>query len=212
MARPPSALRLLYTAVAPFYDRIVPHVSSRARTLGRRRLHIEDGESVLEVGIGPGRTLAALVKVNPSGWTEGIDATPAMCAQARHRLSNSPHARYGIRPGTATALPYSDDTFDAVFSSYTIDVLPSPQIRPALAELHRVVRPTGRLVLVYMAPPEHPLERTWAAVARCCPLLLGGDRPLDLQRSLRKTGFSIQSHTTHTQLGLRSAIVRAIPA
>lgn len=212
MNRTPEALRRLYTAVAPIYDQFVPYVSSRALALARRQLHVVDRERILDVGTGTGRTLALLARANPSGWTEGLDTTPAMLTRARRRLSRCSHTRYGIRRGTATALPYPKDTFDAVFSSYTLDVLPRSQLRPALAELHRVVRPTGRLVLVYMAPPVRPIEHLWAAIARYCPAVLGGDRPLHLKSPLRETGFSISSYATRTQLGLRSAIVRAVPS
>lgn len=208
----PRRLRAFYTGIAPFYNVVVPPLSSTARTLGRRWLQINDGEHLLDLGTGTGLALIDLVAANPSGWTEGLDATPAMLAQTRRRLARCEHQRYGLRLGTATALPYPDDAFDAVFSSYTIDVLPTPQIRPTLREVHRVLRPTGRLVLVYMSPPVHPVERLWANVARFWPLLLGGDRPIDLHPSLSDTDFSIQAHTTRTQLGLRSAIVRAAPA
>lgn len=202
----------MYTGLAPIYDSVVPFVSSRARTLGTTWLGLRDGEWVLDIGTGTGLALPDLLAATPSGWTEAIDSTPAMLERARRRLAGIDHHRYGLRYGTATALPYPADAFDAVFSSYTIDVLPADHIRTALQEIHRVLRPEGRLVLVYMAPPVRPIEKVWETVARYAPLLLGGDRPLPLRRTLPNTGFSIQAHTTRTQLGLRSAIVRATPA
>ena len=209
--RTPTTLRRIYRVLAPVYDRLVPLVSSRARERGRTWLHVQDGEQVLDVGTGTGLALRPLVAANPSGWTEGLDPSPAMLTHARRRLRECPHRRYGLRVGDATALPYPDDTFDAVFSSYAVDVLPETALPTALAELRRVLCPEGRLALVYLAPPRTPPERLWATLARHCPPLLGGDRPIDLPALLPEHGFDVQAQTTCTQLGLRSGLLRARP-
>ena len=210
--RTPTALRRIYRGLAPFYDHMVPLVSSRPRRTGCEWVQVQDGEQVLDVGTGTGLALRRLVAANPSGWTEGLDASPAMLTHARRRLRTCPHRRYGLRVGDATALPSPDDTFDAVFSSYVVDVLQEPALPAALAELRRVLRPEGRLVLVYLTPPRTLPERLWATIARHCPLLLGGDRPVALRTRLRDVDFSVEAHTTFTQLGLRSGLLRAHPA
>src|SRR6056297_1035585 len=96
-SRHPAILRRVYTALAPVYDGLVPHVSGRALALGRRWLDVRDGERILDVGTGPGRTLRALAAANPTGWTEGIDRTPAMVRRARRQLASLPHRRHGVR-------------------------------------------------------------------------------------------------------------------
>jgi len=191
---------------------LVPYVSSEARTLGRAWLAVQDGERVLDVGTGTGLALSPLAAANPGGWTEGVDLSPVMLHHARRRMADCNHARYGLRHADATDLPYSSDTFDAVFSSYLLDVLPAPQIRPALRELRRVLRPEGRFVLVYLSAPQRPIEHLWAVLARSLPPLAGGARPVALQRPLHECGFEIDAHTTCTQAGLRSAVTRAAPS
>lgn len=210
--RHPALLRRVYTALAPVYDGLVPHVSGRAQALGLREFDVQNGERVLDVGTGPGRVLRALATANSNGWTEGIDRTPAMVRRARRRLAALPHRRHGVRRADATALPYPDDAFDALFSSYVVDVLPESGMTSALREMRRVLRPDGRLVLVYMAPPRRPAERLWAALGYHCPPLLGGDRPVDLRTRLPEAGFTVEAHTTCTQLALRSGLLRAHPA
>lgn len=206
------ALARAYGRLAPLYDRLVPLVSSRARGLGCRWLGVRNGERVLDVGTGTGLALAPLVAANPTGWTEGVDASPSMLARARRRMRRVGGRRYRLRRGDAAALPYPDDAFDAIFSGYVVDVLPAPTIPRVLRELRRVLREDGRLVLVYWAPPRRPLEHLWAALARRVPLLFGGGRPLDLRPALRRRGFAVRRSTTRSQLGLRSGVVRAAPA
>jgi demethylmenaquinone methyltransferase/2-methoxy-6-polyprenyl-1,4-benzoquinol methylase len=197
--------------LAPWYDRLVPIVSSRARSVGHAWLAVQDGERVLDVGTGTGLGLAPLVRANSRGWTVGVDLTSAMLRRARARLARGPHDRYALRRARAEALPYAANTFDAVFSSYLIDVLPRAHIRPALAEMRRVLRPGGRLTLVHLAPPVRPAERLWARLAHHAPRLLGGARPVDVRPALRRVGFSVQRTTSCSQLGLRSGIAHARP-
>jgi ubiquinone/menaquinone biosynthesis C-methylase UbiE len=210
--RSPPALRFTYTGLSLLYDIFVPTVSSRARTLGLSWLDVEDGEQILEVGTGTGLAFQHLVGVNPRGWTVGVDLTPAMLEQARARISSVPDGCYELREAQATALPYATNTFDAVFSSYLIDVLSSPRIRRFLSEMRRVLRPKGRLVLVYWAPPHRRVERLWSLLAHALPPLFGGARPVTLQGPLRECGFRVLNHTTRVQAGLRSAITRASPS
>jgi demethylmenaquinone methyltransferase/2-methoxy-6-polyprenyl-1,4-benzoquinol methylase len=209
--RSPPRLRRLYRGLAPLYEWVVPWISSRARTLGRTWLDVTDGDRVLDVGTGPGRSLRALAAATPSGWVDGIDLTPAMAARARRRLAASPYDRYRVRVGRATALPYPDDAYDAVVSSYMVDVLPASDIGAALREMRRVLRPEGRLVLVHLSPPVHPVERAWAGLARRGSVLLGGARPIALAEPVRRAGFSIEATAARTQLGLRSGLLRARP-
>lgn len=204
-------LQATYTGLAPIYDALVPNISSEARATGQSSLQVQDGEQVLDVGTGTGLALRALVAANPSGWTEGVDATPAMLARARRRLADCDQDRYRLRFARAADLPYPADAFDAVFSSYLVDVLPRNQLRPALGEMRRVLRAQGRLVLVYLTAPERRIERLWVQCACLFVPLFGGARPIHAQSALRDCGFEVQTQTTRSQLGLRSVITKATP-
>jgi len=204
-------MKRLYTALAPVYGRLVPFVSSRARSLGLCWLDVRTGDRVLDVGCGTGRALIQLAQSTPAGRIDGIDVTAAMVSRTRNRLTGPPQVRTRIMRGCAQDLPYPNDTFDAVFSSYLVDVLPRPSVTPALHEMRRVLRPYGRLVLVVLAPPLRPVGRLWTALAHAAPLVLGGARPLRPTPFLAASGFSVQRATTQSQLGLRSGIIRAVP-
>jgi len=207
-----STLRSTYTSLAPLYDHLVPLVSDRARALGLSWLEVQNSERVLDVGTGTGLALQPLARSNADGWTDGVDLTPAMLRRARRRLARVSHEQYRLHEAPATALPFPDSTFDAVFSSYLVDVLPNNQIVPALQEMHRVLRPHGRLVLVHMDRPRRPIEHFWTTLGRRLPFLLGGARPVALQDPLQTCGLRVRSRATCVQAGLRSAVVRAVPS
>lgn len=204
-----SGLRARYQWIASIYDALVPYVSSKARNQALSWLAVSDGERILDVGTGTGLGLYRLATANPHGWTEGVDGTPAMLDRARQRMRECPHVRYGLRRADATALPYPDDTFDAVFSSYVLDVLPPTDRRRVLVEMNRVLRPGGRVGLVFVTHPQQAIEHFWSGLARVAPSLTGGARPICLQKPLRECGFAVCTHATHRQVGLRSAVIGA---
>ena len=94
-----------------------PEVASqRAKTL--EVLSLVPGEAVLDVGCGVGQLSSELaVVVGPSGRVCGVDTSPAMIARASARLRGNEEAEaapleYSV--GSAVALPFPDDSFDAI--------------------------------------------------------------------------------------------------
>jgi len=77
-------------------------------------------------------------------------------------------ARVGTLPpgwnarGDALSLPLDDRKFQVAVASYVLHVLPPAHLRVALTELHRVLRPGGRLVTVTPADPSRGLARAVA--------------------------------------------------
>ncbi len=118
-------------------------VAQRARVLDLLAPGV--GEQVLDVGVGPGllaREVARLVGEN--GRLVGLDNAPAMVAAAAQRLSD--FAQVQIRHGDASKLDFVDGAFDAAVSTQVYEyVSDMPQ---ALAELHRVLRPGGRALIL----------------------------------------------------------------
>ncbi|HEX8053693.1 MAG TPA: methyltransferase domain-containing protein [Thermoleophilaceae bacterium] len=116
----------------------------RRRRLVREAVAAAPGERILDVGCGPGYYVAELAEeVGPDGTVTGIDQSPAMLAVARDRCKSLPGTSFG--EGEATALPFDDASFDAVLSVQVMEYV--PDVAAALAEVHRVLRPGGRVVL-----------------------------------------------------------------
>jgi ubiquinone/menaquinone biosynthesis C-methylase UbiE len=117
----------------------------RQRTLALANL--QPGERALDVGCGTG-TLALAVqrRVGASGYVAGIDPSPQQIAYARVKATRG-HAPTDFQLGVIERLPFPDQSFDAVFSTLMMHHLPAPLKRQGLAEIARVLKPGGRLVI-----------------------------------------------------------------
>jgi SAM-dependent methyltransferase len=102
------------------------------------------GEHILEIGFGPGIGLVELARAAPELRVEGIDPSSAMVAAARRRTRRFGQ-RVQVREGSAASLPWGDAVFDAVCSTNSVQLW-QPRTG-SLAEVLRVLRPGGRLVL-----------------------------------------------------------------
>ena len=186
---PKSAIPHTYQRIAPTHDWLAVLVEARARRLGLTWFDAQDGETLLEVAVGTGLSFQHLLRANPSGWTEGVDLTPAMLRKARRRAERAPTDRYRLREGDAYALDAPDHAYDGVLNSYMFDLLPVDDFVPVLREFKRVLRPGGRLVQVNMASAERWYQRGWETLYRLHPALLGGCRGVRTAPFLRRAGF-----------------------
>lgn len=109
-------------------------------------LHIQPGEHVLDVGCGSGHSIELLVPLVAQGSVSGVDPSAIMVSRAQHRNAHSlPASRVVIETAAVEALPFVDETFDAVMSVHTAYFW--PDFGRALTEIRRVLRPGGRLAL-----------------------------------------------------------------
>ena len=105
------------------------------------------GERVLDVGSGSGvDALLAARAVGPQGRVVGIDLTAEMVGLARDAARQAKLSNLEFREGQAEALPLADASIDVVLSNNVLNHLVIDKPR-ALAELRRVLRPGGRLLL-----------------------------------------------------------------
>ncbi|MCC5859642.1 MAG: methyltransferase domain-containing protein [Ectothiorhodospiraceae bacterium] len=128
------------------YDRI-SHGILDAIEHAVNRLEPEGAERILDVATGTGWAARRLAERNPD--VTGVDFAPEMLSAAR-RLASTRGLDITFMEGDAEALPFEDGAFDAVISTFGVMFAQHPE--DAAAELSRVCRPGGRLVLAVWTP------------------------------------------------------------
>ncbi len=189
--------RAFYDRISGAYDLLADASERSARLTGLAALALQPGERVLELGFGTGNEILDLAsKVGASGQVCGVDLSPGMLAVAREKLAGaSLAAPVDLREGDARQLPFGEATFDAVYSSFTLELFPEADVPRVLAEVRRVLRPGGRLGVVSMTlvpPGAQPsaLERAYVWMHRHFPHLVDC-RPIDLAGTLKTAGFRV---------------------
>lgn len=207
----------VYSRLAPLYKVWQRLVHGRSFQAALELAAVHNGERVLEVAVGPGTVFESLARSNPDGLTIGLDLTPGMLASTRRRLDRASLTKPALCLADARRLPFADASFDLVFSSYFFDLLSAADIETALAEMRRVLRPSGRLVIVYLCcgnspgkgPSKGGFDRLWNALYWLAPLLLGGCRPISLTSYLPSAGFRITDRRRITERGVPTEIILA---
>jgi len=116
----------------------------RRRRLVREALAPAAGERIADVGCGPGFYVNELAElVGAEGFVAGVDVSTAMLGVAAGRSAGRDNVAF--HEGDATAVPLPDAGFDAALSVQVLEYV--QDATAGLRELHRVVRPGGRVVV-----------------------------------------------------------------
>ena len=187
--------RAFYDKISGVYDLLSEHSEGPIRRLGLEKLKLADGQQVLEIGYATGHSLVELAEaVGSSGKVFGIDLSEGMRSRAQARVAHEHlEGRVELSTGDATQLPYDDETLDAVFMSFTLELFDTPEIPKVLAECKRVLRPFGRIGVVAITKEGHNglAVETYEWTHRHFPNLLDC-RPIYAHRSLEDAGFCIR--------------------
>jgi ubiquinone/menaquinone biosynthesis C-methylase UbiE len=135
-------VRRLWQRAAPSYDRQMRVVEKLHFGGGRAWVCSQAGGDTLEVAIGTGRNLEFYPPGTP---LTGIDLSAAMLDIARTHAADLGR-EVELIDGDAQALPFEDSSFDTVVC--TLSLCNIPDDRAAIAEMHRVLRPSGRVLLL----------------------------------------------------------------
>jgi demethylmenaquinone methyltransferase/2-methoxy-6-polyprenyl-1,4-benzoquinol methylase len=162
----PDAVRGMFDRIAPVYDAM-----NRVMTAGLdrswRRLTVEavvqPGDRVLDACCGTGDLAVAAER--EGGIVTGLDFSPRMLERARKKSETVTWIE-----GDLLALPFDEGSFDAATVGFGVRNV--ADLEAALAELHRVLRPGGRLAILEITQPRgglRPFFSLW--FERIVPLL-----------------------------------------
>ena len=113
------------------------------------------GQTVVDLGSGAGLDLfLAAQKVGPTGHVIGIDMTPEMIERAQANIAAAGIRNVEVRQGIIEDMPVESGTVDWVISNCVINL--SPQKGKVFSEIHRVLRPGGRMLVSDVMVKELP--------------------------------------------------------
>jgi ubiquinone/menaquinone biosynthesis C-methylase UbiE len=176
---------------ARYYDPLVSVLMAGRRARLRRNTvelaQIPAGATVLEVGCGTGDVaLAAKAQAGDQGAVFGIDPAPEMIAVARQKAARQGRA-VDFQIGVIEALAFPDASVDVVLSSLMMHHLPDDLKPRGLAEIARVLKPGGRLLIVDMKRPSGLVGHLLSALVGHHAVRTGVD---DLPPLLSAAGFT----------------------
>jgi len=150
----------MFDAIAPRYDFLNHLLSAGIDTRWRRRaiasLQLRGSERVLDLCTGTGDLAIAAVRARPgAARVVGVDFAAAMLHVGREKLMRQRLGpRVALVRGDATRIPAADQSVDAITIAFGIRNV--EQVAAACAEMHRVMKPGGRLAILEFAVPTAP--------------------------------------------------------
>ncbi|GAB3409991.1 methyltransferase domain-containing protein [Haloparvum alkalitolerans] len=188
--------RLFYKYLSKVYDRINPFVWNEAmRDEALEWLDVQEGDRVLDVGCGTGFGTEGLLRYTDD--VHGLDQSVHQMEKAFEKFGR--RDRVHFYRGDAERLPFADDSFDAVWSSGSIEYWPEPV--EGLREIRRVAKP-GATVLV--VGPDYPNSKLMRKVADAIMLFYDAE---EADRMFEAAGYEeFEHHIQQAKPGSPKAI------
>ena len=129
-----------------------------------RLCNISSTDNVLDVACGIGNTAITAKRLKRGAKVTGVDFTPELLAQAKEEASIADAEDIEWKEGNVQDLPFEDETFDVVLSSFGHMFAPNPEI--AIKEMLRVTKRDGGRIAFATWPPELANGRMFKAVSK----------------------------------------------
>lgn len=142
-------------------SRLSGHIQMGRRIIGSRQFDVRGMRSILDIGSGAGQLAGHLLKyADRDTRITCVDLSRNMLCRARRRLQSD---RPLYVAADVCSLPFADGTFDGATCGYVIEHVPDTQA--GLAEIARVLRRGGRLLLL---ATEDTFSGAWTSRIWCC--------------------------------------------
>jgi phosphatidylethanolamine/phosphatidyl-N-methylethanolamine N-methyltransferase len=175
----------VYEKLANVYDVVYGPTLHPGRLEAIKKMRIQPGDSVLEVGVGTGINLPLYPA---SCAVTGIDLSAPMLDKARERIFDKVLRNCRVVEMDAAAMTFPDESFDIVYAPYLISVVPDP-VKVA-QEMRRVCRRGGRIVILNHFKSQNAVLSRFDTAISPLTVHIGFKTDLDLN------GFLTQSQLT----------------
>ncbi len=136
-------LERVYTQYSPVYDQTFGKAFNQSRESVVTGLTLAPNDAVLEVGVGTGMALPLYPQ---NCRIVGIDLSEGMLKKAGERITRHGLEHVSLQRMDAGAMSFEDNSFDLVMAAYVVTAV--PDYRKVVAEMIRVCRPGGRVVML----------------------------------------------------------------
>jgi len=138
-----ATTRRIYNLQSHFYDQVFGNKMQSRMADAIRRMNIQPGERVLDIGIGTGVSLELYPR---HCQVTGIDISEGMLAKAQDRVRKYALDNVLLARADAMLMPFPDHSFDRIFFSHVITVVSDPQC--LLEHIKRVGKPGCQIVMI----------------------------------------------------------------
>ena len=155
-------VRGMFNDIAPRYD-----VMNRLMSLGMdrswRRATVEMAAAekpcaILDIATGTGDLAIQLARTMTGAHVTGVDLSEGMIAAGRRKVADAGlQDRVDLRNADALALPFADNSFDVITVAFGVRNF--EHLDAGYAEMHRVLRPGGLLLVLELTPPASAVVR-----------------------------------------------------
>jgi len=201
-----------YNKMSKWYDLFAGYSEKRFRDVGLQKLYIQEGEKVLEIGFGTGHCILSLARsVGNTGKMYGLDISEGMLKITTSRIEKAGLLeKVDLKCGDALSLPYPKYYFDAIFTSFTLELFDTPEIPIVLEQCKRVLKKDGRICVVAMSKKEKqgPMVKLYEWLHERFPNYIDC-RPIFVRQSIEDAHFKIVTTTIMSLFGLDVEIVLA---
>ena len=163
MNKAPQRVQGIFDGLAKDYDKMNDIISLGTHRTWREKtmaaITVPKNGQILDVAAGTGDwTITLAQELGDNGHVTGFDLSPEMLAVAREKVVEAGVSYWvTLTQGDAMNLPYADDTFDLVTIGFGLRNLPDTE--KGLAELYRVLKPGGQLVVLETSQPDNPIVK-----------------------------------------------------
>ncbi|MBE2225122.1 MAG: class I SAM-dependent methyltransferase [Anaerolineae bacterium] len=199
-----------YNRMSRWYDRVAGNSEKKYRDIGLEKLNAQPGEHILEIGYGTGHCVQALATaVTSSGQVCGIDISEGMNQIAQARIEKAGLSEnVDLHVGDASTLPFSPESFDGVFMSFTLELFDTPEIPQVLQQCYTVLRPGGRIAVVSLIKKPGKAVAIYEWFHKKMPTAVDC-RPIHAQSDIVTAGFTLQNVSALSMWGLPVEIIVA---
>jgi demethylmenaquinone methyltransferase/2-methoxy-6-polyprenyl-1,4-benzoquinol methylase len=201
-----------YDLLSTWYDALAAVHERKPRTAALRMLDAGAGSRILDIGCGTGAGLRTMERMYPGSGLYGIDISPGMLRVARKKRERSGglHRVNYIR-GDAMLLPFRNESFDAVFFSFTLEIFDTASRKALLSHCRELLTSGGKICVVNITDKQTGgIILRWYRRARARWPQWIDCAPIHSRESLVSSGFRILKHTEMTTAGLPLEINLAI--